>query len=185
MTGILRCEARPYAWFPNQSLRQDADAIRQPLLGNALTKLGIVTKASVEQHVAARKSGIAGPTDVSKRDLILGLKADLFGHAGLIPSRTIVSPDLWQIELIRHRQAGMVVRDRQRHRHLAVRLLAQLSAILAGNPNRMLALFGQAGVVDNPGFDRPVTLDLRQHHLAYLGQHLLVRPPRPPDKMQH
>jgi hypothetical protein len=29
-----------------------------------------------------------------------------------------------------------------------------------------------------------VTLDLRQHHLAHLGQHFLVRPPGIADKMQ-
>src|SRR5260221_9880538 len=97
--------------------------IDQPLLSNALAKVEIVTEPSVRQHAAARKSGLAGPRNVIKRDLILGLKADLFGHAGLISSRAILRPDLWQIELMRHRQAGMVVRDRQRHCHLAVRLL--------------------------------------------------------------
>src|SRR5712671_953885 len=65
----------------------------------------------------------------------VGLKADVFGHAGLAPSRAIVSPDLWQIELIGHRQAGVVVRNRQRHCHLAVRLFAKLSAVLVVNPN--------------------------------------------------
>ena len=29
-----------------------------------------------------------------------------------------------------------------------------------------------------------MTLDLGQHHLAHLGQHFLVRPPRIADKMQ-
>jgi hypothetical protein len=29
-----------------------------------------------------------------------------------------------------------------------------------------------------------VTFDLRQHHLAHLGQHLLVRPRGLPDEMQ-
>ena len=48
----------------------------------------------------------------------------------------------------------------------------------------MPPLLGKASVVDNPGFDRPVTLDLRQHHLAYLGQHSLVRPRRIANKMQ-
>src|SRR3979490_1103140 len=48
----------------------------------------------------------------------------------------------------------------------------------------MFTLFGQTGVVDNPGFDRPVSLNLRLHHLAHLGQHLLVRPPRSTDMVK-
>ncbi len=42
--------------------------------------------------------------------------------------------------------------------------------------DRMLALFGKAGVVDDPRFDRAVALDRRQDRLSDLGQHLLVRP---------
>src|ERR1700704_6490396 len=135
MTGFFRCEARLYACFPDQRLRLDTGAIGQPQLADPFAKLGIVTEAGIEQYVAARKSGLAGPADVSECNFILGLKADLFGHTGLRPSRAIVSPGLWQIELIGHRQAGMVVRDRQRHGDLAVRLLAELSAVLVGNPN--------------------------------------------------
>src|ERR1700687_864334 len=40
----------------------------------------------------------------------------------------------------------------------------------------MLTLLGQAGVVDDPGLNRTVPLHLGHHHLANLGQHLLVRP---------
>ncbi len=48
----------------------------------------------------------------------------------------------------------------------------------------MLTLLGKAGIVDDPGLDRTVPLDLWQHHLAHLGQHLLVRPLSLADKMQ-
>src|SRR5437762_8360378 len=50
--------------------------------------------------------------------------------------------------------------------------------------DRMLALLRERRVVDDPGLDRPVFLDRRQHHLAHLGQHLLIRPGRDADKMQ-
>ena len=73
----------------------------------------------------------------------------------------------------------MVIGQRQRHRDLAVVLLAELAAILPRHPDRVLPLLGKAGVVDDPGLDRPVPLDRRQHHLAHLGQHLLVRPACP------
>src|ERR1017187_923135 len=78
----------------------------------------------------------------------------------------------------------MVIGDRQRHRDLTIVLLAELTAVLPRHPDRVPPLLGKAGVVDDPCFDRPVTLDLRQHHLAYLGQHLLVRPRGVADKMQ-
>jgi hypothetical protein len=39
-------------------------------------------------------------------------------------------------------------------------------------------------VVDDPGLDRTVPLDLWQHHLAHLGQHLLVRSLSLADEMQ-
>jgi hypothetical protein len=52
------------------------------------------------------------------------------------------------------------------------------------HPNRMPSLLGKARVVDDPGLDRSATLDLRQHHLTHLGQHLPVRPSPLAEKMQ-
>ena len=78
----------------------------------------------------------------------------------------------------------MVIGNRQRHRDLTIVLLAKLAAVLPRYPDRMPPLLGKPGVVDDPGFNRPVTFDLRQHHLAHLGQHSLVRPTRIADKMQ-
>src|ERR1700720_3006144 len=48
----------------------------------------------------------------------------------------------------------------------------------------MLTLLGKAGVGDDPGLDRTVPLHLGHHHLANLGQHLLVRPLSLTDEMQ-
>ena len=78
----------------------------------------------------------------------------------------------------------MMIGQRQRYCDLAVVLLAKLAAILPRHPNRMPTLLGKAGIVDDPGHDRTVPLDLWQHHLAHLGQHLLVRPLSLADKMQ-
>src|SRR5258708_5194267 len=66
----------------------------------------------------------------------------------------------------------------------AIRLLAKLAAVLVRHPNRMLPLLGKARVVDDKGLDRPVTLDLRQHHLTHLAQHIVVGPTPFTDKMQ-
>jgi hypothetical protein len=48
----------------------------------------------------------------------------------------------------------------------------------------MPSLLGKARIVDDPRLNRPVTLDLWQHHLTHLGQDLLVRPGSLTDKMQ-
>src|ERR1700688_4619348 len=47
-----------------------------------------------------------------------------------------------------------------------------------------LVCSGISGIVDDPGLDRTVPLDLWHHHLAHLGQHLLVRPLSLADEMQ-
>jgi hypothetical protein len=46
------------------------------------------------------------------------------------------------------------------------------------------SLFGKARIVDDPGLDRPVALDRRQHQLADLGQHRDVRPRRVANEMK-
>ena len=78
----------------------------------------------------------------------------------------------------------MVIGDRQRHRDLTVRLLAKLSAVLMVYPDRVPPLLGERRIVDDPCLDRPMPLDRRQHPLAHLAQHPLVRPLGVADKMQ-
>ena len=78
----------------------------------------------------------------------------------------------------------MVIGQRQRHRHLAVVLLAELAAVLPCHADRVPPLLGEARVVDDPRRDRAVPLHLRQNHLAHLGQDPLVRPATLADKMQ-
>src|SRR5260221_3775583 len=48
----------------------------------------------------------------------------------------------------------------------------------------MPSLLGKARVVDDPGLDRSITLDRRQHHLSHLAQHIVVGPTPLTDKMQ-
>src|SRR5712692_3865496 len=78
----------------------------------------------------------------------------------------------------------MMIGNRQRHHYLAIGLLAKLPAILMLHADRVDALLGVRRVIDNPGLDRPMTLDRRHHHLAHLGQHPLVRPRCVGNEMQ-
>ena len=52
----------------------------------------------------------------------------------------------------------MAIGQRQRYRHLAIVLLAELTAILPRHADRMPSLLGKARVVDDPGRDRAVPL---------------------------
>jgi hypothetical protein len=63
-------------------------------------------------------------------------------------------------------------------------LLAELTAILTRYPNRVPTLLREARIIDDPCCDRPLTFDPRQHPLAHIGQHPLVRPSRLPNEMQ-
>ena len=78
----------------------------------------------------------------------------------------------------------MMIGDRQRYSHLAIVLLAKLTAVLARHPDRMPSLFGKSRVIDDPRLDRPVPFNLRQHYLAHLAQHRFVRPRANTNKMQ-
>src|SRR5205807_9506826 len=116
--------------------------------------------------------------------LLLGPGAAVPRDAGPTPTRASIGSLLWQIEPTADRQAGKMVCDRPRHRHLAIGFLAKLPTVLRLHPTRMPALLGQARIVDDPDLDRPALRDGRHHQLADLGQHLLVRPTASTDKMQ-
>src|SRR3982074_2890570 len=69
-------------------------------------------------------------------------------------------------------------------RVLTIVLLAKLAAILPRYTDRILSLLGKPRIVDDPCFDRPVALHLRQHQFPHLGKPPLVRPLALANKMQ-
>src|SRR3954470_3837294 len=78
-------------------------------------------------------ASLAAP-DLIERNLGLGLEGDRLGHTGLLAPGWIVSPLLRQVEAIGDRQAGRAIGKRERHSHLAIILLPELSAILTRPP---------------------------------------------------
>src|SRR4051812_9382639 len=132
---------------------------------------------------AGMAASLAAP-DLIERDLRLGLEGDRLGHTRRLAPCRIVSPLLRQIQTIGDRQTGRVIGERERHGHLAVVLLAELAAILARHPDRVPALLGEAGIVDDPGLDGPSTLEGGQDQVAHLGEHGRIRPRRLTNEMQ-
>src|SRR3954467_9688128 len=132
---------------------------------------------------AGMAASLAAP-DLIERNLGLGLEGDRLGHTGLLAPGWIINPLLRQVEAIGDRQAGRAIGKRERHGHLAIVLLAELAAILARHPDRVPALLGEAGIVDDPGLDGPSTLDGRQDQVAHRGEPGRIRPRRLTNEMQ-
>ena len=84
---------------------------------------------------------------------------------------------------MREGQAGVVIGDRQSDRHLTIVHLSELATVLPRHSHRVRALFGHTGVVDDPGVDRPVPFDHRQHPGADGGEDGPVRPGRLGDEV--
>ncbi len=127
-----------------------------------LTKLAVVAVPGIGLHDSPRHALFDRRGDLLQGDLGLGQKADLFGHSSLAPSRPVGGPGFGQIESVGNGLAGLLVGHRQRHRYLAVVLLAQLPAILTRYPDRMPPFLGNAGVVDDPRLNRPAPLNRRK-----------------------
>src|SRR5712672_1173662 len=186
-SGIVERPASPPrsgAGWPNQDFRLNADDVTHAQCRHAGAQPRVSAIGAVHQCHPAWQACFARPSYLIEGDLRLGLEADVPWHACLVPARPVLDPFLRQIQPISYRQAGGVVCDRQRHRHLTIGFFAELSAILMLHPYRMLSLFGKTRVVDDPRFDRPLPFHCRQHHLAHLGQHPLIRPRCDTDKMQ-
>src|SRR5450631_904695 len=172
------------AGWPYQYFRLNAGDIGHSQRCHAGAQPGVNSIGGVHQCDPAGQAGLARPPYLLERDLRLGLEADIRRHTCLLPTRSIFGPLLRQIQPVGHRQAGVVVCNRQRYGHLTIGLLAELPAILMLDAHRMLSLFGEARIVDDPRLDRPVLLHRGQHHLAHLGQHFLIRPGRDTDKVK-
>jgi hypothetical protein len=147
------------------------------LMDPTLATAGMTT-ADVKMHGRTR------PTHLFERNLWLGLKADFLRHACLTSTGAVLRPIFRQIQLIGYWQARLMIGDRQRHRHLAIVLLAELAAVLPRHANRVAPLLGQARVVDDPRLDRPMPFHRRQYQFAHFGQNCRVRPRRFADEMQ-
>ena len=60
--------------------------------------------------------------------------------------------------------------------NIRVVLLADLAAVLPGNADRMLALLGEAGVVEDPGLDQRPAGQAGQHPIPHRSEHCRVVP---------
>jgi hypothetical protein len=109
----------------------------QPRDGFAQAAVGPITR--IHQLHARRNACQQSRADLLQRNLRLGLEPDRTRNMHLGAAGPIADPLSRQIQSIGDRQTGMMVGDRQRHRHLTIGLLAELPAILMMHPHRMPA----------------------------------------------
>ena len=174
--GLGGSGAVPGAHTP--SMRLHADDIGQAERRSG--RSGTPCRCHSRRRPARRRAGCRrhGLPDLIERDLAAWSGTRSRQEPRPWPSLRDRSPSSRQIEPIGDRQARLIVGDRKRDRDLAIVLLAELPAILARNADRMLALLRKAGVVDDPGPDRPMPLDRSAAPARAPRQQRLVRPRR-------
>ena len=174
---------RRLTWRPHAGRRLDADDIGQVQSTDTGTEVTVCTIARIGQDDTGGDTLRMGCADLIERDLRLGFEPDIFRHMCLFPPCRIICPCLRQIEPVSDRQACRMIGDRQRNRDLTIVLFAEPPTILSRDADRMRALLRKTGVIDDPGFDPPLSFDARQNQLADLLQNGLVRPGRLADQM--
>src|SRR5450759_1997552 len=93
--------ARPSFWRqwhrarrPDRGVWSRAGDVAQSQRRDIRTQIGLGAIAGVHQDYTARKAGPTRPAQLLKRDLRLGLEADLFRHTRLAPTFAIFGPVL-------------------------------------------------------------------------------------------
>src|SRR5689334_16870535 len=140
---------RFHARRPQAGRGLDADGIGKTDFGYAVAELGVVAVSRVGQCDFGVDPGGNGRTQLVKSDLRLGLEDDIVGYASCGTSGRIINPLMRQIEAISDRQAGVIARRGEAHRDLTIVLLTELPTVLPRHADRVLALFRDAGVVDD------------------------------------
>ena len=172
------------AGWPDRRRAEHAHHVVQPQLQDTRPEIAVVAVARIRQHRARRHPFGDRRRDLRQRDLRLAPEHHIVGHARSRPTRGIVRPTLRKVYSPRDRQARGRRRHRQRDRHLAIVLLAQLPAILPRHADRMPTLLGKAGVVDDPRLHRPSRRHRRQSRLACCPQQRRLVPRRLADEVQ-
>ena len=121
-----------------------------------------MTIAAIHQSDAAGQAAFARPFDLLPRHFRLGGEFDIVGNACFLAPRRIAGPFFQKIQLVGDGQTGMMIGERKRNRDLAIRLLADLAAILMRHAHGLRTVFGKTRIIDDSYLDRPMPLDPRQ-----------------------
>jgi hypothetical protein len=137
-------------------LRRRLNTVRlaQTQCTELIAKQTIASVAGVGEQHPARDVGIDKLFKQAHRDRRFRLKPKMLRDAALETPLGITRLAFRQIQPKRDRMACLRVRDRHGHQDLTVGLLAEPSAVLAGDTHRVLPFLRQPGVVDYPSLNR-------------------------------
>src|SRR5205814_5718429 len=128
-------QQRSLARRPDRGGGNDPSHIAVAQRGDRRSQLVVIAVTGIHQHDPLGQTRRARCLDLLKGDLRLGLEGDLLRYLSLAPQALILRPILRKIEPISHRKAGITVGQRQGHRHLAVILLPELTALHSPGAN--------------------------------------------------
>ncbi len=164
---------RAFARRPNAGLGLDPHDVGKAPLGEGIPETGRVAVAGVGHHGGGRQVLLEKVVDLLQGNLPLLQEGDLGGDADPGPAFGVLRPLIRQIEPPGRRHAHRLVHQRNRHRHLAVRRLAQRAAVLPGHASRVAALLRNPGIVHHPGADGGMSFQLGQ---SVVPRHCQDRP---------
>jgi hypothetical protein len=136
----------------------------------------IVAVSGIGHDHATRHAVRDGLADLAEGDLRFGLKPDLSRHTRLLAPGWVLGPVFRQVEAVGNGPAGLLVGHRQAHGDLAVGLFVELTAVLMGDTDRVLAFFRHPGIIDDPGLQGTVLLEGGQRGVTDGGQHGRILP---------
>src|SRR5262249_41224274 len=151
------------------------DVEQPPLVQSLAERLGGPVATIGDDQVSGQEPLTTDLVEQLQGDLTLGLFAVVFlGDAGLLEPLRGTGPGLRDKEAQRRREMPLGTDIVERDGDLAVGLLAQLAAVLMLDADGMLALLGEAGIVDDEAA-RGASEGLG-HHRAIAMEDLLIVP---------
>ncbi len=154
------------SWRPDDDIAKDTHDVVQAELGDCIAERAVVAVTRVGQDDTRRHTFLPCRADLRQRDLRLGGERNLGRHLGRRTACGVVRPRFRQVQLPGDRQRRLGARHRERDRDLAIVLLAELAAVLPGDPDGMRSLLRKPGVVEDPGRHRASGRHPRQHRLS-------------------
>ena len=144
LQSLLRCSGNRHA-----EVGSDGDDILLVAGFQAIEKVGVVTIVRISGDAGMGYSPRLRLIQQCQSNLRLGLELKVIGDMGLGPPHGIGTPVLRQIQPDRHGPGDRSFGILAGHRDLAVGDFANRAGILAADPDRGVALFEKARVIEN------------------------------------
>jgi hypothetical protein len=170
---------------PDHGVLAHPKDIRNLVRGESVPELDGDAVRRVGHHRGQRYALRVQGEDLRQRDLPFGTKGHGGRHSGGPSSLPVPRPAFWEIQLVSGRHTHGLIGQRDGHRDLTIRLLAQGAAILMGDAHRVLALLGEGRVIHEPRRHRTMALHLPQDKITGDAKHLRILPGSVGDQVMH